>query len=106
MEGANIYHDLDQALVDVDFVYVKNWSSYEDYGSLPKVQGNWMLDEQRLSRSPEAKILHCLPVRRDLELSAALMDGPRSLVVKQASNRVWAAQVVLKSILEQLNKQI
>jgi len=48
--------------------------------------------------------MHCLPVRRDLELSSEILDGPNSLVIKEASNRVWAAQVVLKRMLEDLNK--
>ncbi|MNY81934.1 N-acetylornithine carbamoyltransferase [compost metagenome] len=48
--------------------------------------------------------MHCLPVRRDLELSAEVLDGPNSLVIKEAGNRVWAAQVVLKRMLESLEK--
>lgn len=102
MQGAARYEDLDSALDGVDFVYVKNWSSYEDYGALPPVSGNWLLDPERLALSNQAKVMHCLPVRRDLELSSAILDGPHSLVIKEASNRVWAAQVVLKQILQQL----
>jgi N-succinyl-L-ornithine transcarbamylase len=44
--------------------------------------------------------MHCLPVRRGLELSHEILDGPNSLVLNQANNRVWAAQAVLKTILE------
>lgn len=105
MEGAEIHHDLDEALRGVDFVYVKNWSSYTDYGSTPAVEGNWMLNKTRLKIASETvKIMHCLPVRRDLELSSDILDGEDSLVIEEASNRVWAAQVVLKRILEQLNR--
>ena len=48
--------------------------------------------------------MHCLPVRRDLELSAEILDGPSSLVIKEAGNRVWAVQAVLSRILVDLQK--
>jgi N-succinyl-L-ornithine transcarbamylase len=44
--------------------------------------------------------MHCLPVRRDVELSSKLIDHPNSLIQKQATNRIFAAQVVLKNLLE------
>lgn len=47
----------------------------------------------------EAKVMHCLPVRRNIELSDEILDGENSLVTQQAGNRVWAAQAVLAEIL-------
>jgi N-succinyl-L-ornithine transcarbamylase len=102
MEGATIVHQLDEALKGADFVYVKNWSSYEDYGQLPTVEGEWLLTQERLKQTNDAKVMHCLPVRRGLELGADVLDGPNSLVIQEAGNRVWAAQVVLKRIIQQL----
>lgn len=102
--GAIITHKLDEALADADFVYVKNWSSYKEYGEVYPVNENWMMNNQKLKLTNDAKVMHCLPVRRDLELSSEILDGPNSLVIKEASNRVWAAQVVLKRMLESLNK--
>lgn len=99
-EGATITHNQQEALTGADFVYVKNWSSYENYGQ-PYLHGNdWLLTEEKLSTSNEAKIMHCLPVRRNVELIDALLDGPNSLVLQQANNRVFAAQTILKNILE------
>jgi N-succinyl-L-ornithine transcarbamylase len=46
-----------------------------------------------------AKVMHCLPVRRNVELSDEVLDGPNSLVTEEASNRIWAAQAVLSEIL-------
>lgn len=103
-QGATITHNLEEALQGADFVYVKNWSSYKEYGQVYPVSDNWMLDNQKLTLTNDAKVMHCLPVRRDLELSSEILDGPNSLVIKEASNRVWAAQVVLKRMLENLNK--
>ena len=100
--GATVTHNQYEALKDADFVYVKNWSSYADYGKIISEDHSWMLTNEKLKITNDAKVMHCLPVRRDLELSSEILDGPDSLVIKEASNRVWAAQVVLKKILEAL----
>lgn len=98
-KGATITHHQDEALKDADFVYVKNWSSYQDYGKVLCTDANWMLNNAKLAVSNNAKVMHCLPVRRNVELSDEILDGPNSLVTKEASNRVWAAQAVLSEIL-------
>jgi len=103
-KGATITHHQDEALKDADFVYVKNWSSYQDYGKVLCTDANWMLTNAKLAVSNHAKVMHCLPVRRNVELSDEILDGPNSLVTKQASNRVWAAQAVLSEILLATNK--
>jgi N-succinyl-L-ornithine transcarbamylase len=61
-----------------------------------------MMTNKKLSATNDARVMHCLPVRRDYELSSEILDGPNSLVIKEAGNRVWAAQAVLKNILEGL----
>ena len=98
-QGLSITHQQEEALAGADFVYVKNWSSYQDYGKVLPVNEEWMLTQESLSIAPNAKVMHCLPVRRDLELAAELLDSDRSLVIAEAGNRVWAAQAVLKRIL-------
>jgi N-succinyl-L-ornithine transcarbamylase len=102
--GARITHDQQAALKEADFVYVKNWSSYQDYGKVLCTDANWMLTPEKLAVSNDAKIMHCLPVRRNVELSDAILDSANSLVTKEASNRVWAAQAVLSEILNTTNK--
>ena len=101
-ESATIIHNQDEALKNAEFIYVKNWSSYADYGKILNDGKGWMLDNKKLEATNQAKVMHCLPVRRDLELSSEILDGPHSLVIKEASNRVWAAQVVLKRMLSPL----
>jgi N-succinyl-L-ornithine transcarbamylase len=98
--GAIITHNQDEALQNADFIYVKNWSSYRDYGKILTQGEGWMIDNAKLKQTNNAKVMHCLPVRRDLELSSEILDGPNSLVTQEAGNRVWAAQVVLKRMLE------
>ncbi|MHB1177713.1 MAG: Rossmann-fold NAD(P)-binding domain-containing protein [Daejeonella sp.] len=100
--GAKIVTDQDEALKGADFVYVKNWSSYKDYGKTLPGAESWMMTNKKLEGTNDAKVMHCLPVRRDYELSAEILDGSNSLVIKEASNRTWAAQAVLKKMLEGL----
>ena len=99
-KGASIVHNQDEALKDADFVYVKNWSSFNEYGKQLSTDKNWMLTNAKLALTNQAKVMHCLPVRRNVELSDEILDGPNSLVTKEASNRVWAAQAVLAEILK------
>ncbi len=98
-KGATIEYDQDSALMDADFVYVKNWSSFNDYGKTPPVQKNWMLNKEKHKITNNAFVMHCLPVRRGVELSSELIDHPKSLIQQQAGNRLYAAQIVLKELL-------
>lgn len=98
-KGAAITHNQEEALKDADFVYVKNWSTYKDYGKIYCNDPEWMLTNEKLSLTSNAKVMHCLPVRRNVELSDEILDGSSSIVTLQASNRVWAAQAVLSEIL-------
>lgn len=102
--GATIVHDQAEALENADFVYVKNWSSYVQYGQQISSDTSWMLTNEKLAITNDAKVMHCLPVRRNIELSDEILDGPNSLVTQQAGNRVWAAQAVLADILNTLNQ--
>lgn len=101
-KGATVTLDQDAALKDADFVYVKNWSTYNDYGRIYCNDPEWMLTAEKLQLTNNAKVMHCLPVRRNVELSDEVLDGPNSIVTLQASNRVWAAQAVLAKLLEHL----
>lgn len=99
-KGATVTHNQDEALKNADFVYVKNWSTYSDYGKIYCNDPEWMLTNEKLSHSNNAKVMHCLPVRRNVELSDEILDGPNSLVTQEAANRVWAAQAVVSEILK------
>jgi N-succinyl-L-ornithine transcarbamylase len=100
-KGATITHNQDEALKDADYVYVKNWSTYTDYGKIYNNDPEWMMTNEKLALTNNAKVMHCLPVRRNVELSDEILDGPNSLVIHEASNRVWAAQAVLSEILNE-----
>lgn len=98
-KGANIELNQKKALEDADFVYVKNWSAFNDYGKIVSTDDSWMLTENHFQKAKNAKVMHCLPVRRNVELSDEILDGKRSLVQEQAKNRIYAAQSVISHIL-------
>ena len=99
IKGACITHNQDEALKGADFIYVKNWSSYKDYGKVLTNDATWMLTQEKLRSTNNGKVMHCLPVRRNVELSDEVLDGPNSIVTQVAGNRVWSAQAVLSEIL-------
>jgi N-succinyl-L-ornithine transcarbamylase len=100
--GAHISYNLEEAISGADYIYVKNWSSFKDYGKVLTYPDGWMMNNQKLEQTNNAKVMHCLPVRRDLELSSEILDGANSIVIQEAANRLWAAQAVLKNLLENL----
>ncbi len=94
-----INYNQKEALQDADFVYVKNWSNFNDYGKVLNQDENWMMTKDKLGN---AKFMHCLPVRRNIVVEDAVLDSENSVVIKQANNRTYAAQIVLKQIIEGL----
>src|SRR5687767_8137302 len=99
-QGASIVPDQEEALRDADFVYIKNWSTYTDYGKIYCNDPQWKLTNKKLALTNDAAVMHCLPVRRNVELSDEILDGRNSVVTQQAANRVWAAQAVLSELLK------
>lgn len=98
-QGIPVLHDQSEALKGADFVYAKNWSSYEHYGQVLDTGKDWTLTGEKMALTQRAKFLHCLPVRRNVVVSDEVIDCPQSAVIQQAANREWAAQAVLENIL-------
>ena len=92
-----IYHNQVEAFKDADFVYTKNWSSYENYGQNLGGNEDWIITKDKIGN---AKFMHCLPVRRNVVVEDAVLDSDKSIVIEQANNRTFAAQLVLQKILE------
>jgi N-succinyl-L-ornithine transcarbamylase len=92
-----VNYNQEDALKAADFVYVKNWSNYKAYGTITSQDPNWMMTKEKLG---SAKFMHCLPVRRNVVVEDAVLDSDQSVVIAQSNNRTYAAQLVLKKILE------
>ena len=95
-----VFHNQEEALKDADFVYAKNWCSYENYGAILRTNDAWMLDSEKMELTNNAKFMHCLPVRRNIVVADSVLDHPNSLVIEQANNRTFAAQAVLQTLLD------
>ncbi|SMO53214.1 N-acetylornithine carbamoyltransferase [Saccharicrinis carchari] len=101
-EGASIEYDQRKAFKDADFIYAKNWSSFNNYGKVLSQDKDWTVDEEKMALTNGAKFMHCLPVRRNMIVSDGVIESKNSIVVQQAANRVVSAQTVIKRMLEGL----
>jgi len=96
-KGVEIMYDQEAAFEGADFIYTKNWSSYQQYGQVLSTDSSWMIDEKKMALTNAGKFMHCLPVRRNVVVTDQVIDN--SLVIEQSRNRLYAAQAVLAEIL-------
>jgi N-succinyl-L-ornithine transcarbamylase len=99
-KDSKIEYDQDKAFENADFIYAKNWSNYIEYGQITNSDPNWTVTADKMKLTNDAKFMHCLPVRRNMIVSDEVIDGPNSIVIEQAYNRTFAAQLVLQKILK------
>lgn len=102
--NAVVEYDKEKAYQNADFIYAKNWAAYRDpnYGKILSSDRSWTVDAEKMALTNNAYFMHCLPVRRNMIVSDDVIDGPQSIVIPEAANRVVSAQVVLKDILKKL----
>ena len=102
-QGATIEYDQDKALEGADFVYAKNWSSYEQYGQILSQDEHWTITMDKMKRTNNGKFMHCLPVRRNVIVTDEVLDSDASLVISEAENRIYSAQTVFHELLKGKN---
>jgi len=100
--STRIEYDQSKAFENADFIYAKNWSSFADYGQVLCTDPSWMVNEDKMALTNSGRFMHCLPVRRNVVVSDGVLDGNRSLVIEQANNRTYSAQLVLQKMLHAL----
>lgn len=100
VKNSAIEYNQEKAFENADFVYTKNWSAYHDYGKVLSTDPAWMVTAEKMKLTNQAYFMHCLPVRRNVIVTDEVLDSPQSVVIQQANNRTFAAQLVLKKILE------
>ncbi|WP_185855784.1 Rossmann-fold NAD(P)-binding domain-containing protein [Blattabacterium cuenoti] len=101
--GAKIRHNQNEAFIDADFIYAKNWSSYLYYGKILGDHRDWMITKNKMNITNKAKFMHCLPVRRNIVVEDSVLDSDDCIVLKQAENRVYASQIIFLKILQSLS---
>lgn len=97
-----IEYNQDKAFENADFIYAKNWSNYNDYGKVTNTDKNWTVTAEKMKFTNNAKFMHCLPVRRNVIVADEVIDSENSIVIQQAHNRTYSAQLVLQKILKRL----
>ncbi|MDB0022711.1 N-acetylornithine carbamoyltransferase [Flavobacteriaceae bacterium] len=98
-EGIQIINDQELAFKNADFIYAKNWSSYDQYGKVLLNDDSWIINENKMKLTNNAFFMHCLPVRRNVVVTDSVLDSNRSLVIQQANNRTYATQTILKELI-------
>lgn len=99
-EGVTVEHDQKKAFQGADFVYAKNWSSYDSYGQILSTDPSWTINAEKMAVTNDAKFMHCLPVRRNVVVADEVIDSENSVVIEQAGNRVVSIQTVLQEFLK------
>jgi N-acetylornithine carbamoyltransferase len=94
--------DRESAFDGAEIVYAKSWGALADYGR-PEAEAarraklkDWRVTEARMARGKNALFMHCLPVRRNIVVDDEVLDGPRSIVLDEAENRLYAQQAILE----------
>ncbi|RMF97896.1 MAG: N-acetylornithine carbamoyltransferase [Gammaproteobacteria bacterium] len=95
-----------EAMRDAHVIYAKSWSSTRHYGDkladaeLRRQHEDWCVDEDWFATArPDCRFMHCLPVRRGVVVADRILDGPRSVVIQEAQNRMYAQMAVLHAML-------
>ena len=100
--SVKVSHDQDEALSDAVVVYGKNWAPSSAYGdptrlaSMLDAHKDWLVTGDKIASA--STLLHCLPVRRNLEIADSALDSPQSAIYDEAENRLWAQVALLDHV--------
>ncbi len=100
-----VCEDLEEACESKEIVYAKSWGSLKYYGRPDQEKKrksryrDWTITERLMERTAQGSFMHCLPVRRNVVVEDAVLDGPRSIVVEQSANRLHIQKTLLSLIL-------
>jgi N-acetylornithine carbamoyltransferase len=107
-EGGSIQivNDIEKAFEGAEVIYAKSWGSKQFYGNSEQdivnrwqYRSKWIVDEQKMNRTNDAIFMHCLPVRRNVIVTDAVIDSPASVVIDEAENRLHVQKAVLNKLL-------
>ena len=88
-------------------MYARSWQSIQTYGNTTLAasrlarETGWKVDEKLMALGNDARLMHPMPVRRNLEVTDEVLDGERSLVYGQAENRLHTQKGLLSLLLRQ-----
>ena len=101
-----VTNNIEEAFEGAEVVYAKSWGSKNFYGNSEqdlikwaRYRRKWIVDEGKMNRTADAIFMHCLPVRRNVIVTDAVIDSPSSVVVDEAENRLHAQKAVMKRMM-------
>lgn len=103
-----ISHNQNEAFKNADVIAAKSWASLRYFGQWKqesehrKQFADWIVNEEKMKLTDNAIFLHCLPVRRNVEVTDGVLDDPQSLVIDEAENRMWVQMAIISYLLEHL----
>jgi N-acetylornithine carbamoyltransferase len=101
-----VVNDIDKAFEGAEVIYAKSWGSKEFYGNSEQdivnrwqYRSKWIVDEQKMNRTNDAIFMHCLPVRRNVIVTDAVLDSRASVVIDEAENRLHVQKAILSELV-------
>ena len=101
----NISYSQKEAYQNANVVCAKSWGALKNYGNWEhekKIKENlkeWIVDKEKMANTNKAIFMHCLPVRRNVEVTDEVIDSKNSVVINEAENRIWAQMAILQSLI-------
>ena len=104
--SVEVVHNVEAAYDRADVIYAKSWGAKQFYGRADREMEEraqfrlqWIVDEQKMSRTNGAVFMHCLPVRRNVIVTDGVIDSPASVVIDEAENRLHVQKAILTSLI-------
>lgn len=102
-----VNHNQDEALSGADVVTAKSWGAIKFWGDFEseakyrKNLNNWIITKEKIDLTNNAYLMHCLPMRRNVEISDEAIESKNSLVIEEAENRMWVQMAIITYLLTQ-----
>jgi N-acetylornithine carbamoyltransferase len=104
--SVKVTNDIDAAFTGAEVIYAKSWGAKQFYGrgeqdTITRVQyrSKWIVNERKMDQTDDAIFMHCLPVRRNVIVTDAVIDSPASVVIDEAENRLHMQKAILARLL-------
>ena len=102
-----LVNDVKGAYDGIEVVYAKSWGGKQFYGSAEddiefrqNLRHDWIVDESKMGQTNDAIFMHCLPVRRNVIVTDGVIDGPRSVVIAEAENRLHVQKAIMTELIQ------
>ncbi|MGH8184699.1 MAG: N-acetylornithine carbamoyltransferase [Rhodanobacteraceae bacterium] len=106
-----VSHDIEDAYRGADAVYAKSWGALPYFGrwgeekNLRDAHGHFIVDEAKMALTNHAVFSHCLPLRRNVKATDAVMDAPYCIAIDEAENRLHVQKAVMATLAAQPVKE-